>query len=436
MTKKTVLIIGSGGREHALGWKISQSPKVGKIYFSPGNAGTAQIGENVAISALDIKSLVDFAVSKKIDLTVVGPDDALALGVVDAFQEKGLTVFGPTKQASQLEWSKAFAKKFMREENIPTASYAAFTDFNKAKAYLKKQKTPIVIKASGLALGKGVIIAKTHKDAEKTIEDIMVKKIFGTAGNEVIIEEYLQGKEISIHVFCDGENISVFPVSRDHKRLLENNEGPNTGGMGTIAPLSYITKKDIDNITRKIVLPVIRGMKKRGTPFAGLLYPGLMMTEDGPKVLEFNARFGDPETQTYMRLLKTDLFDILASASLGKLADVAIEWKDQYGCCIILASGGYPGEYKKGEVVYGIKKAEKDKDIVIFHAGTKIIDGKICTSGGRVLGITATEKTLEKALAKAYSVIGKNGIHFEGMQYRRDLGAQAEGTIKISSNNK
>lgn len=420
--KKSVLIIGSGGREHALGWKLRKSSKVEKIYFSPGNAGTSQIGENIAINALDVKALLNFALTNKIDLTVVGPDDALAIGMVDAFQEKGLTIFGPTRQAAQLEWSKAFAKEFMAEERIPTASYATFTDVKKAKTYLKQQKTPIVIKASGLCLGKGVIIAKTHKDAQKAIEDIMVKKIFGESGREIIIEEYLEGKEISIHAFCDGTDVSVFPASRDHKRLLDNNQGPNTGGMGTIAPLPNITKKDLEKITQKIVLPVVKGMKKRGKPFAGLLYPGLMMTKDGPKVLEFNARFGDPETQSYVRLLKTDLFDILMSAAQGKLTGIDIEWKDQYACCIGLASDGYPGAYKKGEVIYGIKEAEKDKDIVVFHAGTKTIDGKIYTNGGRVLGISATGKTLEDALDKAYAAIGTHGIHFAGMQYRRDIG--------------
>lgn len=422
MIKKSVLVIGSGGREHALGWKLSKSPKVGRIYFTPGNAGTSQIGKNIAISAHDVKALLDFAVNNKIDLTVVGPDDALALGVVDAFQKKGFTIFGPTRQAAKLEWSKAFAKKFMAEEGIPTASYASFTDINKAKSYLKQQKTPIVIKASGLALGKGVIIAKTQKEAEKTIEDIMIKKIFGDAGSEIIIEEFLEGKEISIHAICDGTNVSIFPASRDHKRLFDGNHGPNTGGMGTIAPLNNITKEELGKITRKIVLPVIKGMKKRGKPFTGILYPGLMITKNGPKVLEFNARFGDPETQSYMRLLKTDLFDILVSAAKGRLSDVTIEWENKYACCIILASGGYPGAYKKGEVIHGVIEAEKDKDIVVFHAGTINCNHEICSNGGRVLGLTTTGNTLESALSKAYSLIGTSGIHFAKMQYRHDIG--------------
>lgn len=420
--KQKVLIIGSGGREHALGWKLGKSPKVGKIYFSPGNAGTAEIGENIAISALDIEALLDFAINNKIDLTVVGPDDALALGIVDAFREKGLTIFGPTRKAAELEWSKAFAKQFMQEESIPTAAYATFTDLQKAKTYLKKQSAPIVIKASGLALGKGVIIAKTHKEAEKTLEDVMVKKIFGDAGREVIIEEFLEGKEISIHAICDGTNVSVFPASRDHKRLLDDNQGPNTGGMGTIAPLPNITKKELEKITRNIVLPVINGMKKRGKPFTGILYPGIMITKNGPKVLEFNARFGDPETQSYMRLLKTDLYDILVYVANGKLSDITIEWENKSACCIVVASGGYPGAYKKGEIIHGIKKAEKDKDIVVFHAGTINCNNKFCTNGGRVIGITATGKTLDEALDKAYAAIGPRGIHFAGMQYRKDIG--------------
>ncbi len=421
--KNTVLIIGSGGREHALGWKLRESSKAGKIYFTPGNAGTEQIGENLAIKALDIDALLDFALKQKIDLTVVGPDDALALGIVDAFQKKGLKIFGPTKLAAELEWSKSFAKKFMLDEHIPTATYTTFNDSQKAKEYVSEQdKMPIVIKASGLALGKGVIIAKTHAEALRTIDNIMVKKIFGEAGNEVVIEEYLEGQEISIHAFSDRKDISLFPPSRDHKRLRYNDQGPNTGGMGAIAPLPEVTKKDLDVIKKTIVLPVIKGMEKRGKPFAGLLYPGIMMTKTGPKVLEFNSRFGDPETQSYIRLLKTDLFDVLVSSAKGNLKDIKIEWEKKHACCIVLASKGYPGKPKAGEVIHGIKDVEKIKDIVVFHAATKNINGEFYTDGGRVLGVTAIGKTLDEALDKAYSVIGKNGIYFNGMQYRRDIG--------------
>ena len=422
MTKKSILIIGSGGREHALGWKLKQSPKVSKIYFAPGNAGTDLIGENLPIDALDTNSLIKFALKNHIDLTIVGPDDALAKGVVDTFQKKGLRIFGPKKRAAQIESSKAFAKKLMREQNIPTAKHAVFKDFKKAKAYLSGQSLPIVIKASGLALGKGVIIANTRQEAEKTLADIMVNKIFGDAGNEVILEEYLQGHEVSIHVFSDGNTFKLFPTARDHKPIFDDNRGPNTGGMGTIAPLPYVTKKQLKLIAKTVVEPVIRGMKKRGIPFTGLLYPGLMMTKDGPKVLEFNARFGDPETQSYMRLLKTDLLDILLSCVEGSLSKQKISWSTKSACCIILASDGYPGNYKKGEVIHGLKKVENDKNIFIFHAGTKLDKDITVTNGGRVLGVTATGKTLKEALKKAYSIIGQKKIHFTGMQYRKDIG--------------
>jgi len=422
MNKKNVLIIGSGGREHALGWKIKQSHKVGKIYFAPGNAGTIPVGENVAISVMDTKALLEFALKHKIDLTIVGPDDALANGIVNAFQEKKLKIFGPTKEAAQIEVSKAFAKQLMQEEKIPTADFQKFTNAEKAKKYVKKQELPIVIKANGLALGKGVIIAQTKKEAEKTIDDILVKKIFGTAGDQIIIEEFLQGQEISIHAFSDGETISLFPTARDHKPIFEGNKGPNTGGMGTITPLPNISAKDLEKIKQTIVLPVIKGLKKRKIPFSGLLYPGLMMTKNGPKVLEFNARFGDPETQSYMRLLDSDFFDVLMACVDKKLSKTKITWSKKSACCIIVASEGYPGSYKKGHRIQGLEKMNKQNNIVVFHAGTKKNGKNIVTSGGRVLGVTAIGKTLDEALEKAFSMIGKNGIYFNGMQLRTDIG--------------
>ncbi len=421
MTKSRVLIIGSGGREHALGWKLNQSPKVEKIYFAPGNAGTSQIGENVNINALDVDDLAKFAERNKIDLTVVGPDDALAKGVVDTFREKGLCIFGPTKKASQIEWSKAFSKNLMRKVGVITARYETFTDLEKAKDYLKKQKMPVVIKASGLALGKGVIIVKKLEEGEEALEAIMVKKVFGDAGVEVVIEEFLRGEEVSIHVFSDGETVSMFPASRDHKRIFEANQGPNTGGMGTVAPAALINEK-LEEIKDMIVLPIINGMKKMDIVYTGILYPGIMMTDAGEKVLEFNARFGDPETQSYMRILKTDLFDIMMACCTGSLEKIKIEWKKKFACCVILASEGYPGSYRKGDVIEGLEDVEKDRDLVVFHAGTKGVDGKIATHGGRVLGVTATGETMDEALDRAYAVIGKDGIHFAGMQYRRDIG--------------
>ncbi|HVF69846.1 MAG TPA: phosphoribosylamine--glycine ligase [Xanthomonadales bacterium] len=420
--KNNILIISSGAREHAVGWKLKQSPKVGKIYFSPGTVGTETVGESTGIAALDFDKLIKFAIKNKIDLTVAAPDDILAAGIVNAFQKKKLKIFGATKEAAQIESSKAFAKDLMTKENIPTAKYETFTNAQDAKKYLKKHQFPAVIKASGLALGKGVIISPNLDHALKTIDEIMVKKIFGDAGNEIVIEEFLTGKEISIHVFSDGLTFSIFPTSRDHKPIFEGNRGPNTGGMGTIAPVPKISKKDLDIIKTKIVEPALNGLKRRGTPFAGCLYPGLMMTKNGPKVIEFNSRFGDPEMESYMRLLKTDLFDILNGCAEGSLSKIKVRWSKKSACCIVLASANYPATSHKGDVIHGLEKFENNKDIVVFHFATKKENGRIVTNGGRVLGITAVGKTLNEALKKAYSAIGKNGIYFEGMQYRRDIG--------------
>ena len=420
MKKHNILIIASGGREHAVGWRLAQSPKVGKIYFAPGNPGTALVGTNTNIPALDFDKLIDFAQKNNIDLTVAGPDDILAAGIVNAFQKEGLKIFGPTKEAAQIESSKAFAKELMKEEKIPTAKYKTFTDAKKAKAYVRKVGAPIVIKASGLALGKGVVVAKTLDEALNAIDDRMVKKVFGKAGEEVVIEELLQGPEVSIHAFSDGKHIALFPTSRDHKPIFDGNKGPNTGGMGTIAPLPEISNKQLEEIKKTIVLPAIEGLKKRGMSFVGCLYPGLMITKNGPKVIEFNSRFGDPEMESYMRLLDNDLFDILNNCVNGKLDKTTLKWSEKSACCIILASAGYPANSHKGDVIYGLENV--DDDVVVFHLGTKIDGENIVTNGGRVLGITATGENLDKALHLAYKQIGKNGIHFEGMQYRLDIG--------------
>ncbi len=421
LKKAKVLIVASGAREHALGWKMKQSTKVGKIYFAPGTPGTESIGISTGIDALDFDTLTKFAISNKIDLTVAAPDDILADGIVNAFQKKKLKIFGPTKEAAKIEWSKAFAKKLMRDENIPTAKYQTFTDAAAAKKYLKKHQFPAVIKASGLALGKGVIISPNLPHALKTIDEIMIKKVFGEAGVEVVIEEYMQGQEISIHAFSDGITCSIFPTSRDHKPIHDGNKGPNTGGMGTIAPVPGITGKELEFIKKTIVEPALVGLKKRGRPFTGCLYPGLMMTKSGAKVVEFNSRFGDPEIESYMRLLDSDLFDILTACVDKNLSKTKIKWAKKAACCIAIASAGYPGEYKKGVEIRGLDNI-KDKDVVVFHFATKKQNEKIVTNGGRVLGITATGKTLDEALKKAYSAIGKKGIHFEGMQYRKDIG--------------
>ena len=420
---KKILIIGSGGREHAVGWKVAQSSRVKQIFFAPGNAGTAQIGINLDIKATDIAKLIEFTRKEKIDLTLALPDDPLALGIVDEFQKADLRIWGPTKRAAKLEWSKAFSKDFMRRHNLPTAKFEIFNDFEKAKNYVAKQSFPIVIKASGLALGKGVIICRTPEEANEALENMLVKKSFGDSGNEVVIEEFLTGPEISIHAFTDGKNYSLFPPSQDHKKIGENDTGLNTGGMGTIAPLPFVTNELLQNIEKNIVAPTIEKMSADGNSFLGLLYPGLILTENGPRILEYNARFGDPETQTYMRLLETDILDIFDACIDGNLNKIEVKWKNLSACTVALASGGYPGNYEKGKIISGIKEAEQNKDIVIFHAGTKLENNNLITNGGRVLGVSATGNTLKEALAKAYKAIEK--ISFEGMQYRRDIGKKA-----------
>ena len=427
MQKLKILIVGAGGgREHAIGWKITQSPRAGQLFFARGNAGTAKLGTNLDIKETEIEKLTEFAKKEKINLTLALSDDPLALGVVDAFQAQNLRIWGPTKAASQLEWSKTYAKDFMKRNKIPTAKYEIFTDFEKAKIYVEKSSFPIVIKASGLALGKGVIVAQAREEAIKTLKKILVDKIFGNSGNEIVIEEYLSGIEISIHAISDGTSWKIFPASQDHKRIYDGNVGPNTGGMGVIAPLPFVDDALISVIEKKIIAPTIKGMREEGRPFIGILYPGVMITKEGPKVFEFNARFGDPETQAYMRLLETDLLDIFDASIDGKIFDLKIIWKnDTYACNIALASGGYPGNYEKGKVISGIKEAETQSDITVFHAGTLVARQDLTTNGGRVLGVSATGNTLEEALKKAYKAVEK--ISFEGMHYRRDIGKKVLG---------
>ena len=423
MAKAKVLIIGSGGREHALAWKLKASPKIEKIFIAPGNAGTALVGENVGIQTSELEKLIDFAKKEKITLTVVGPDDALANGIVDAFQNQGLKIWGPSQKAAQVETSKSFGKELMARQKIPTADFKVFTEYQEARAYLKEKTAPIVIKASGLALGKGVAVCQNIAEAEKFLKEVMVEKIFGQAGQQVVIEEYLEGPEISIHAFCDGEQFHLLPSAQDHKPVFDNDTGPNTGGMGTIAPVPWVNQELLNETAQRVIIPCLKDLKKLNSPFIGLLYPGLKITPNGLKVLEFNARFGDPETQSYMRLLKTDLYDILTASVEGTLENIIIEWADQFACCIVLASGGYPGNYEKGKEITGVDKAEKMDDIVIFHAGTKRVNNQLLTNGGRVLGITATGETLRSALDKAYNAVKL--IHFEGMHYRTDIGLKS-----------
>lgn len=424
--KTNILIIGSGGREHALAWKLAKSPRIGKLYVAPGNGGTRQVAENILIDTKDIDGLIKFAEKNEIGLTVVGPDDPLALGVVDAFQARGLRIFGPTRAAAEIESSKAFAKNLMSEANIPTATFKIFNEYDKALSHVRECGAPIVIKASGLALGKGVYVCKTLAQAEGALAEIMIDNVHKEAGNEVVIEEFLDGQEISIHAFCDGKTFVLLPPAQDHKPIRDNDEGKNTGGMGTIAPVSWVNANTLKVIGEQVVRPTLEALKKCGRPFSGLLYPGLKMTSNGLKVLEFNARFGDPETQSYMRLLKTDLLDILEACVNGTLAELSIEWHSGFAVCVVIASGGYPDKYKKGVPLRGIAEAERVSSVVIFHAGTNF-ENELKTSGGRVLGISAIGDTLRDALDRAYEAARL--IQFEGMQYRNDIGAKALATM-------
>ncbi len=416
-----ILIIGSGGREHALGWKIKQSPLVKKIYFAPGNPGTKEIGENIPIEAIEIGKLLKFAKEKKIDLTVVGPETPLVLGVVDLFKKEKLKIIGPSKKASQIESSKTFAKQLMIKYKIPTAKYFSFTDLVEAKKYLQHVKYPQVIKADGLFLGKGVAVCKSRKEAEKFLSELTNNKTLGESAKKIIIEECLYGQEISFMVITDGKDfISLLP-SQDHKRLNENNQGPNTGGMGAYTPVPFLDKKLILQIEKEIVVPTIKAMAKEGCLYQGILYPGLILTREGPKVLEYNCRFGDPETQPLMMSLESDLVEIFLAQQKNKLKNKKLVFKKGFSVGVVLASAGYPGEYKKGDQIYGLDKVN-DKDIQVFHAGTKEENKKIITNGGRVLSVTATGITLEETIKKVYQYIGKKAVHFKGMLYRHDIG--------------
>ena len=417
-----VLLVGSGGREHALAWKIAQSPRLRKLYIAPGNGGTRLHGENVPIPVTAIEKLAQFAQEKSIDLTVVGPDDPLALGIVDVFRARGLRVFGPSRAAAQIEASKVFSKQLMQEAGIPTAEFGIFKDYKTALKYLREKGAPIVVKASGLALGKGVYVCASLSEAEEALRHIMVDRIFNDAGNEVVIEEFLTGPEISIHALSDGKSFLMLPPSQDHKRALENDEGKNTGGMGTIAPLSWVSPSALASLEEKVVKPTLDILAKMGEPFTGLLYPGLKMTPAGPKVLEFNARWGDPETQVYMRLLKTDMLSVFEACVDGTLSKQSLEWESGYAANIVLASGGYPDAYEKGFPITGIEEAQQIPGVAVFHAGTAYADGALKTSGGRVLGVSAVGQTLKETLQKAYQACAI--IQFKGKFYRRDIGAK------------
>lgn len=421
MDKLRILVVGSGGREHAVIKKLKESSKTGEIFCAPGNGGIAKDATCVDIAASDVKGMVKFAKENKIDLAVVTPDDPLVLGMADEMEKAGIRAFGPSKKAAQIEGSKVFSKNLMKKYNIPTAGYGVFDDPKEALEFIKKQGTyPTVIKADGLALGKGVIIAESFKEAETAIHSIMEDKIFGASGNNVVIEEFLTGPEVSVLAFTDGKTLKPMVSSKDHKRAYDDDKGPNTGGMGTISPNPYYTDDLAAVCMKDIFLPTVAAMNKEGRPFKGCLYFGLMMTPKGPKVIEYNCRFGDPETQVVLPRLKTDLVDIFEAVIDEKLDSLDIEFDNGAAACVIAASGGYPVKYEKGKKITGIDKAEEDKSVTVFHAGTKLTDGEFYTSGGRVLGITATAATLKEALDKAYAAVGK--IDFEGKHYRHDIG--------------
>lgn len=415
-----VLVVGGGGREHTIVWKLAQSPKITKLYCAPGNGGISGIAECVPIKAMDLDGIVTFSKENKVDMVVVAPDDPLAAGLVDKLTEAGIRAFGPVKAAAIIEGSKAFSKDLMKKYNIPTAGYTVFDNCSEALQYLDTSSAPIVVKADGLALGKGVIIAQTIQEAKDAVNGMMKDKVFGDAGSRIVIEEFIQGPEVSILAFTDGNTIVPMVSSQDHKRAFDNDQGPNTGGMGTFSPSPLYDKKLADYCMKEVFMPTVEAMNKEGRKFKGVLYFGLMITKDGPKVLEYNARFGDPETQVVLPRLKTDLLEIFEAIIDEKLSEINIDWDDNSAVCVIAASGGYPGKYATGIEINGIDKAEENNETIVFHAGTSCKDGKYYTAGGRVLGVTAVESTMDKAIEKAYAGISK--IQFEGMHYRKDIG--------------
>ena len=414
-----ILVIGSGGREHAICWKLRQSPKVDKLYCAPGNGGIALVAECVNIGARDISGIVKFALEHDVGLTFVAPDDPLADGMVDALEAAGCPAFGPTAAAARIEASKTFAKGIMEKAGIPTAKSRTFTGAEAAAAYVREQGAPIVVKADGLALGKGVFVCMTEDEALEAVDQIMVRNAFGEAGRSVVIEEYMEGPEVSLLCFTDGKSVSVMPPAQDHKRAMDHDRGPNTGGMGAFAPTPKFTVEQLEWAKEHVLLPAIMAMEAEGCPFRGILYAGLMLTKYGIRVLEFNARFGDPETQVILPLLKTDLLDIMIAIREGRLAELKVQWSDGAAAVVVMASGGYPGSYQKGYVIDGLKGAYA-QDVIVFHSGTALTGGSVVTNGGRVLGITAVAEDLESAIGKAYAATG--GISFEGCHYRRDIG--------------
>lgn len=414
-----ILVVGSGGREHAICWKLAQSPKVSKLYCAPGNGGIAQVAQCVDIKATNVDAMVDWAAENRMDFVVVAPDDPLALGMVDALEQRGIPAFGPRANSAVIEASKVFSKNLMEKYHIPTAKYKTFTDIDSALSYVREQGAPIVVKADGLALGKGVVVAQSVEEAEEAVRSMMADKKFGEAGARLVIEECMTGPEATVLAFCDGEHLVCMKSSQDHKRAYDGNQGPNTGGMGAIAPSPYYTDEIARRCMDEIFLPTVAALKAEGRPFHGVIYFGLMLTPNGPKVVEYNARFGDPECQAVLSLLDSDLLEIMMACRSGTLDQVDVKWKDEAACCLVLASGGYPNSYVKGYPITGIDEA--NKIAVVFHAGTKKGEnGEVLTNGGRVLGVTATGADLEAAIQGAYAAAAH--ISWTDMHFRTDIG--------------
>jgi len=423
-----ILVIGSGGREHALAWKIAQSPKVKKIFCAPGNAGIANIAECIPISSDDITSLLEFAKKEKIALTIVGPEAPLSNGITDLFEKAGLKIFGSSMRASELEYSKCFSKELMIKYKIPTAAGQIFSNYKKAVSYIRKTKTPCVVKADGLAAGKGVIICSTEKQAIEALDDIMIKRSFGNAGKRVVIEELLAGEEASFLAFTDGKTVLPLPSSQDHKPIFDKDKGPNTGGMGAYSPAPVVDKYIHKKIMEEVMIPTVRAMAAEGRPYKGILYAGLMIDKDKIRVLEFNCRFGDPEAQALLIRIKSDLIEIMEAVIEERLNNCTIEIDDRVSVCVVMASGGYPGAYKKGITINGLEDAARIKDSIVFHAGTAIKAGSVVANGGRVLGVTALGDTVSAAIDKAYRAVLK--INWNGVQFRTDIGQKAVKRLK------
>ncbi|WP_444320799.1 phosphoribosylamine--glycine ligase [Megasphaera sp.] len=416
-----VAVIGGGGREHTLAWKLAQSPSVDKLYAIPGSAAMSEVAQCVDIALSDLDAITDYAKNEGIDMLVVGPEVPLTEGIADLAQSKGLAVFGPNKAAAQMEGSKVFAKNLMKKYHVPTAAYASFTDDDAAKAYIKEQGAPIVVKADGLAAGKGVVVAQTEAEAIEAVNAMMEDHIFGASGGRIVIEECMVGEEASLLAFVDGKTIVPMISAQDHKRIFDNDEGPNTGGMGAYAPAPVVTPEIRKEVEEKILKPVVDGLKQEGITYQGCLYAGLMITADGPKVVEFNCRFGDPETQAVLPLLDGDLAQIMYACAKGTLTADMVHWKDAAACCVIMASAGYPASSHKGDVISGLDAVDKE-DVMVFHSGTAKKDGQYVTDGGRVLGVTAVAGDLKSAIEKAYANVKR--IHFDGQQVRSDIGAK------------